>query len=897
MTRWHATHLVTLLFFCLVGGSPSFAKPTRFLPKSGGEKQTARGRTPVPTDKVEVKNTSADAVSPRLAEIRYIGMSHVTPRDLESSLPFSMGDPWNDELVGQLKQIVTNYYGRRGFYNAKVQAYRASTPSRNERDVVLIVRVDEGPPCTIRTLTIDDPSGFSGKHAMQTFKGRMESVLNVHVSDRYDEQVLSDHLRELRDWLASENFILANTDNVRLTFNAQKTEVDLGLAVDYGDRVTIGFLGNTVFSKGELDEVISQLRVNGLTKDYVGVIQRRFSDDYKAKAYNDIRIETRSSETKASKHVSFLITEGVRTELQEIRWEGLSDRDAALAKDFFEKSSSRLLQRGYFVDKDFDKMLLLVLEDLKSRGYLMSKLIAKSAQFVKSPVGKRRVRVVVQFAQGEQTLVGTARLDDFDHFPASQILSTVGVSEGQPFNPFAFEEGLQKLKALYVAEGYLDFRIVTDDDKIVTFAENNRTANLTLKGSEGTRVRIGEIKITGLGKTRDYVVNRELTVRTGEWWLGASVQETEANIRRLGLFPDIRITPLPSPRGPDYRDMLIELKEGEPGIVEFGPGIRSDLGVRLFARASYNNILGKNWIGSISGESNRRLSDDFRFVEYKFDAAFVEPRFFGSSYSFGLELTTKLQRFLPDFNAASTEFTMGFERRLSRALTAKLNYKLEWIRQFDALLIADNRSMLISSLVPMLTLDTRDSPFATSNGWLLTGSLEYARPQFSFQNPSEATASAYQKWNFSFHRYTTLFHDLVWSKVVSVGYARSDLAGHEIPLIKLFRLGGYSTIRGFSEDAINADNQKIYGTLSYINVRTQIDLPFLGDLRIAPFVDAGNVFVDAPPFNNGPLLRSGAGVGLHYLTPVGPINLDWGYNLAPEKNESPYEVHFSVGLI
>ena len=125
--------------------------------------------------------------------------------------------------------------------------------------------------------------------------------------------------------------------------------------------------------------------------------------------------------------------------------------------------------------------------------------------------------------------------------------------------------------------------------------------------------------------------------------------------------------------------------------------------------------------------------------------------------------------------------------------------------------------------------------------------------------------------------------------------ARSNIAGREIPLIKLFRLGGYSTIRGFPEDAINVDTQKIAGTLTFLNLRTQFDLPLVGDLKFAPFVDAGNIYIDRVKSN--PFFRAGAGVGLHYMTPVGPINLDWGHKLNPVGGEAPNQIHFSVGLI
>jgi translocation and assembly module TamA len=85
----------------------------------------------------------------------------------------------------------------------------------------------------------------------------------------------------------------------------------------------------------------------------------------------------------------------------------------------------------------------------------------------------------------------------------------------------------------------------------------------------------------------------------------------------------------------------------------------------------------------------------------------------------------------------------------------------------------------------------------------------------------------------------------------------------------------------------------IHGTLSYVNYRTQLDLPFAGDLRFGPFLDAANLNVDHFSFG---ALYYGAGVGFHYPTPVGPVNLDWGFNLNRKDSDS-YRFYFSIGII
>lgn len=838
--------------------------------------------------------------SETVKQIKFEGLHSLSVQELESQLPYSAGEVWKNSYKGRLIEYVSAYLQKRGFYNSKVNAQLFSGPNGLE----LTFQIDEGKSCIIRSFAIDNPPGFKSKSALLRFKKRMHDVAELSEGDRYDEQVVADKLRQLREWLQSENFILANTDQVRLTFNDNHTLVDVVAVVEYGDRVTFGFRGNKVFTKGELNDMISELKTTGLGKDYIGIIERKFVEEYRVRAFNDIKIETRQTDNETSKHISFIFSEGERTRIESVRWEGLSPENTRAAENTFEEGVSRLVERGYYVERDVDKAIEHVLEDLKSRGYLAAKYITKNV--IRIPVKKTDpfqniVRITVQMIEGEQTFVGRVGLSGFHFIKSEEVKEFFKTFEDQPFNPFALEEGIQKLQSHYISNGYLQFRILTKEDVIVEFTENNRIANIEFAISEGPRIKVGYIRIKGLEKTRPNIVEREYTVQTEDWWTAEKVSELESNLRKLGLFSEISIAPEPSNKGIEYRDMVIRLKEAEPGLLEVGPGFRSDLGARAFARLSYANIAGRNWIGAFSAEGNRRFGSQYKFPEYKLDISFVNPRIFDSRFLYTLGFQTKKQRFPPDFNASATQFYTGFERKIIKPLTVKLFYKLERIRQFDVYVNGlfspqDNQSMLIGSVIPTIVLDTRENPLTATKGQLTTLSLEYADPSFSGQKRSDKTAAGFQRWNGSTHWYIPVTKEIVWSNVVAGGFARSNIPNRPIPLIKLFRLGGYNTIRGFGEDVINVDTTSFRGTLTYVNLRTQVDLPFIGDLKFAPFLDAGNLFIDNV-YRNNPFFRAGAGAGLHYMTPVGPVNLDWGFKLNQIGNETPSQIHFSVGLI
>ena len=81
----------------------------------------------------------------------------------------------------------------------------------------------------------------------------------------------------------------------------------------------------------------------------------------------------------------------------------------------------------------------------------------------------------------------------------------------------------------------------------------------------------------------------------------------------------------------------------------------------------------------------------------------------------------------------------------------------------------------------------------------------------------------------------------------------------------------------------------------FINPRAEFRVPLWGPLETTLFLDAGNVWVD-PKRVEPWRLRYAAGSGLRFATPIGPVALDYGVNLAPRPWEGFGTFHFSIGL-
>jgi outer membrane protein insertion porin family len=81
-----------------------------------------------------------------------------------------------------------------------------------------------------------------------------------------------------------------------------------------------------------------------------------------------------------------------------------------------------------------------------------------------------------------------------------------------------------------------------------------------------------------------------------------------------------------------------------------------------------------------------------------------------------------------------------------------------------------------------------------------------------------------------------------------------------------------------------------------VNLNTELRIPLQYGFNLALFLDAGSVWFQGIP-DAGFDLRESSGLGLRYVTPVGPIALDYGWKLDRREGESASEWHFTIGAV
>lgn len=877
--------------------------------------------------------------------IEFEGVTLFNQVQLENVLEISAGDRLNRPLVIKTDKNIQELYRNQGYEQVSVRSELLKQPTGTRSENVLLFRVQEGLPSRFSDVSIHFKKSNaivvegieqSGKPVeLDKKEAKLAELIEKHVGilpgDLAQKEKLNAARRAIQDFLVSEEYVGAKADDVRLVPNLAMTPdlktarwLNVEFHIELGDRVTFGFRGNTIFTQGQLNGWIEDQRAVGLSRDYITAIAKHIIDEYKTQGYGDAKVVpyTFENQKRSERHVTFEISEGPRYRMSDVRFDGnMIFTQEVLLQKFF-NSASPLVKRKIFVEKDIEKASELTIEWLKSQGYLFAKVV--TLQYI--PVEKPSVKdfykdIVIYIYEGSQTTVRSIDFSGLHAFARLEAISILNVQVDAPLNLFALNEGLETFKFLYRSKGYLGIRILNEgQNTLVRYASDNQEAAISLEIDEGPQFKTGRIDIEGLERTREEVVRREVSFQVGEVLTEPLIVETESKLRRLGIFSQSSIKLQDDLEKPGYKVVKIQVQEGTPGIIAGGVGIRTDLGLRVFGQTAYTNLWNRNHTLSLNVTVNQRFDEDFCdnlkpfgqhslttgncFIEYQAQLGYDWPWFTWGATTFRPRITFDRTQYI-NFDATSIALGLTWERRLFKKipLTGIFTYNLERTRYFNAIDDIDNQTLTIGSVIPSLRFDLRDNPLAPTRGFFAITSFEYASPYFLSQ--SEPVPVSYTRFQYRMDYTLPIAREVSGYFSFRTGIARNlaspppdapfqEAARYAIPLSKQFTLGGVGSLRGFHEQELNVREKAIRGTLSYVNYRTQIDLPFAGALRFGPFLDGGNLIENG--YSLG-ALRYGAGVGFHYLSPVGPVNFDWGFKLDPRPNEDTSQFYFSIGVI
>lgn len=612
-----------------------------------------------------------------------------------------------------------------------------------------------------------------------------------------------------------------------------------------------------------------------------------------AKIEPDLEVDGQNEAT-----VTFRINEGEKVLIEDIHFEGntvFSDRKLRKAIQTKERNFlSWLTDRGAYNEEILNTDLEIIKDMYFNEGYVQ---VDVKQPYVTLTENEKSLEIYIEVVEGEQFIVGRIDVEGDLIAEDSILMEEVKLDEGEIFSRKKLRESMLGLNNFYTDRGYAYVNVTP----LTSIIPGKNVIDIRFRIEKGVKVAIGRIEIRGNTKTLDKVVRRELVLAEGDLYSARGLDESRRRINNLGFFEEININ---TSKGEDERtmDVDIDLKEKPTGTFSLGVGYSSIDNFIAQGSVSQSNFLGRGYKLNLSGS--------FGGSSTVYQVGLLNPYFLDKNLSLGFDLY-KTEREWTEYTELKTGGDIKFGFPVAKNIRAFFIYRYEEKEITD---IDENTSNIIrdsagestlSSIFASLTRDTTDYRLDPSRGSRSEASMEFAG-----LGGTEKFLRAIVD-----HRH---FFPWKWGTVFSVhGQIGQvfEIDDEEIPIDERFYLGGIRTVRGFKTRQVGPRVKRFVSTVDPVTgdvVSTFDEFEYIGGTKEAYFnfeylfpiaadaglkgvlfFDTGNAWLNDEDFFES--MRYSVGGGIRWLSPLGPLRLEWGRNLDPIEGESDTELEFSIG--
>lgn len=831
-------------------------------------------------------------------------------------------------------ETVRRFYRERGFLRADV---RARVEGRGAGRT-LRLEVQAGARARIDRLVVRGVSA--------TMYPLVLARLGLAAGAPYDgveiDRRLRDYERELRRRryyevdASHEREVVGDGARVRVTLN-----------VRHGRRITVALAGDTAPGV-DLALLAPIEREGSVDEDLLEDVDRRIAEALRGRGYRDAAVTHAREVSGDELSIVFTIERGRLYEVDRLVFSGHAEvRQATLAELVGVEPGDPLVMR------ELDAGVGRIVEHYRRIGYAAVRVEPRIETLAPARPDGGPVRVVcaVDVVEGAQAIVRSVAVEGNASRTGEELRAVLTTAPGAAYDARQAAADRDRLLALYLDAGH-ERAVVTVAPR---FDDGLAAVDLAYRIDEGPQIVVEHVLIAGNEQIESAAILREIALEEGRPLGLSAVAETRRRLNALGLFRRIDIREF-SHGGGNRRDVVIVVEEAPATRLGYGGGLelsarlrrrtdpvrgtsqaaeRIELAPRGFVQIGRRNLWGGNRsVDLFTRVSVRRKNDPvdpeeagqgggFGFNEYRVVGTYAEPRAFGAAWD--LLVTGFVEEAIrPGFDLFSRGVNAEVRRRATPALSVSAAYA--WGKNDTSNVQLDPEDVplvdrlfekvRLSSFEGSVIRDTRDDPVDPAGG-----------ETFSFDAKVAARAIGSEVGFVKTFTQAFVYRRLpgVGRVVVAAGARLGLAAGFSrfavpadgpqrpaLPISERFFAGGDATVRGFAFDrlgipfgergaTIDADGFP-HGGDAVIVLNGELRVPVTRNFGVVGFLDAGNVY-DRVSNLSLRRIRGGAGFGVRYRSPVGPIRVDLGFKLdrqdlgsGPDRErESLTALHVSIG--
>lgn len=710
----------------------------------------------------------------------------------------------------------------------------------------------------------------------------------IQVGDVYSDEKGSAAIRSL--------FALGLFKDVRVEVSG---EVLVLIVEERPTIAALDFIGTKEFDKDVLRKALRDVGLadgRPFDKAQLDRAEQELKRQYINRSLYAAEVVTTVTPTERNRvNLTFTVNEGDTAKISEIQLVGNKAFSQSTLRSLFDLDTGGWLS-WYTKSNRYSRAKLNAdIETLRSyyltRGYLEFKIESTQVSILPN---KADIAITINVAEGERFDVSGVKLEGNFLGRDDEFKSLVSIRPGQPYNA---DDVARTTKAFIDYFGNFGFAFARVEARPDIDRASNRVA-ITLQADPSRRAYVRKINIAGNTRSRDVVIRRELRQLEASWYDGDKIKLSRDRVDRLGYFASVAVDTQEVPGSPDQVDLTFEVVEKPTGSLSLGAGFSSGDGLGLSFAIKQENAFGSgNSLGVQLNTSKINRVLDFNTTDpyftadgvsrtlslyYKTFSPYEDQSYYklitsGGSARFGVPLT----------ESDTVYFGAGVENTSIVPGTSLPMSYLDYANQFG----------YDSSAMP-LTLgwsrDRRDSSLAPNSGRLQRANAEW----------SVAGDARYFRTSYQYQEYFPLNKQFTVAVNGEVGFGVT-VGERAYPVFKNFYGGGLGSVRGFEQGSLGPRdvNGAVVGGTRKVNLNAELLTPFPGagndrTLRLYGFFDVGSIGgPDGGLLSNATAndLRSSTGVGISWVSPVGPLRLAFSWPVKNYEGDKMQSVQFQIG--
>jgi outer membrane protein insertion porin family len=689
-------------------------------------------------------------------------------------------------------------------------------------------------------------------------------ILKIKKGDVYNLKNISDELKAV--------YAMGYFDDIRIETQTVADGRIIILIVKEKPTVrAILVEGNSwVYDDDEIKEVLTIRKGSILNINTIQSDMRRIEELYKEKNFYNVKIKFNVYPKKENQaDIEYEIDEGKKFHVKKIIFVGNSAYSSGKLKGLMGTSEENILSwftsAGDLNEENLGQDVAKLTSFYHNKGYVQARVGEPELKFEEDGI-----IITIRIVEGPQFKVGEVTMAGDLIIPPEQLMKTVKIMKEEYYNRDILRLDVIRLTDIYADEGYANVdispRIEQDPEKQIV--------NITFDIAKGKQVYFEAITISGNTKTRDKVIRRQLQVYEQGLYGGRRLKRSIQNLYRLDYFEDIKVDTVKG-SADDKMRLRINVTEKNTGAFSFGAGFGNLENLFLTASIAERNLFGRGQTLALKGQLGAKTT--------RYTLSFTEPWLFDIPLSAGADVYNWNYDFSTyDKDSIGGNLRLGYPLIDYTRISLTYTYDIADIKNVDEdaanSIKNDAGENIKSSITTRVRYDSRNDRFHPTKGSSHNASYEFAGlgGTVGFNKIIGETG-----WYFP-----------MILKTVGVLHGKSgyvkQLEGKTLPDYEKFYMIGIDALRGFDRDDLSprdSDGSEIGGN-KFVQFNAEVRFPLVPQAGVygVVFFDTGDNYSESEDIELDNL-RESAGGGIRWLSPMGPVRLEYGYILDPKPTD------------